>query len=109
MKEKTTRSESPLHVALRCKAPETIVHMLLQAYPDAAKDTFDAYPLTARDAFGNLWADPGDLPLHMALKRGAPNSTLQALLQAHPGATQAADFDCKLPLQLAVEQQVALD
>lgn len=108
-KEKTTRSESPLHVALRRGVSETVVHMLLQSYPDAAKDAFDAFPATKRDAFGGLWASPGDLPLHTALKRGAPESILQALLSAHPMAAQAIDFHDKLPLQIALEQRVAQD
>ena len=60
--------------------------MLLQAFPDAAKE---------KDKDGNL-------ALHYAVQNKAPLEVVSALLQAFPDAAKEKDKDGKLALHYAV-------
>jgi hypothetical protein len=84
----------PLHIALACGAPHTLVRAILASYPEAAKTA---------DARGNL-------PLHLLLQSlssqtdwKAAYSSMSLLLQAFPGGKVQPNMHSKLPIQMILD------
>eukprot|EP00984_Skeletonema_dohrnii_P026995 scaffold16422_cov78-Skeletonema_dohrnii-CCMP3373.AAC.4 len=77
----------PLHEAIRYRAPDEVILLLLKACPQAAakKDQHKA------------------LPLHFAIDVSSSEKVIKALLNAHPGAASARNpYTRELPLHVAV-------
>jgi hypothetical protein len=75
----------PLHLAIRRKAPLSVIRGLLDANPDA---------ITKQEYFGML-------PLAVACHSGSPLEIVRELWQAHPSAIEKTDIAGMLPLHLA--------
>jgi hypothetical protein len=84
----------PLHIALACSAPCSLVSAILASYPEGAQRV---------DARGNL-------PLHV-LVQGLSNQTdwkaaqssMSLLLEAFPGGILQPDMHSKLPIQILLD------
>jgi hypothetical protein len=84
----------PLHIAVACGAPHTLMRAILASYPEGAKTA---------DARGNL-------PLHLLL-HGLSSQTdwketytsMSLLLQAFPGGKVQLNMHSKLPIQMILD------
>jgi len=84
------RGQLPLHSALdHYGATESIVTMLLEAYPEAVKE---------KDEMGER------LPLHYACKEGVAHAgVVELLIEAYPDGLLVSDASNALPLHLALK------
>ena len=79
----------PLHVALRRRAPLSLTHQILRAYPDG---------VYCREFYGML-------PLHVACHAGCSVETVTLLYSKYPEAAHIADMSGMLPLHLACSSE----
>merc|ERR1740121_2129462 len=79
----------PLHWALARGHPERVIHAVLEAHPDAARQPDVA----------------GRCPLHWALECRYPESVVHAVLEAHPDAARKRDWHGSFPLHFALDHQ----
>jgi hypothetical protein len=122
----------PIHIACMSKCSSTIIHALLESYPESAFDkdlkyskfplqylveekTVDAECLTALLCVHPLSAcakdSSGKLPLHHAAGATALQSPLviQTLLDVFPSGAGITDNNGKLPISYAVEEGASED
>jgi hypothetical protein len=84
----------PLHIAMVCSAPHSLVSAILASYPEGAQ---------TEDARGNL-------PLHLLVQGlsnqtdwKAAHSSMSLLLQAFPRGLVQPDMHSKLPIQILLD------
>eukprot|EP01046_Picozoa_sp_COSAG06_P030772 COSAG06_NODE_2946_length_6041_cov_16.046914_2_plen_1368_part_00 len=118
-KEKDSDQNTPLHLALKNKAPAEVTLVVLKAFPGACKEKDStqstplryalAYQAPAEVTLALLAAHPDACkekdsyqrtPLHLALYYKAPAEVTLALLAAHPGVCKEKDSDQKTPLDV---------
>ena len=84
-------SQLPLHLAIVCGAPFSVLGRLIDLYPDAVCCT----------------DDEGMLPIHLALRHGASKDTVNNLLLEFPGSVNIQDKFGFTPIQLNTRANVA--
>jgi len=85
-KTKVRWSQLPLHLAIVCGAPFSVVGRLIEAYPQAVRCTDDQRML----------------PLHLALRHNACDDVVAYLLMQFPESVNAKGKDGRLPIQCAL-------
>jgi hypothetical protein len=87
----------PIHYALECGAPRTLVSAILSKYPEGAR---------TKDARGNL-------PLHLLLQRlsretdwAEAHASMCLLLAAFPEGKTEADMDKQLPIEILLNARL---
>jgi ankyrin repeat protein len=123
----------PLHRALVHKASDEVILSLVKEFPEAAMAAIqnksggpDLMPLTVAlqtkrsgpvvQALLNVQVDAvscvdenGDMPLHQAIKLGAPAGSVEAILYSWEDAAKAKDKNGYLPLHLSIKHSAPGD
>jgi DNA repair exonuclease SbcCD ATPase subunit len=84
--KKVKWSQLPLHLAIVCSAPFSIIKMLVNLYPKALRCTDDQHML----------------PLHLALRQGASDEIVAFLLKEFPDAVYAKGKNGRTPVECAL-------
>lgn len=79
-------SQLPLHLAIVCGAPFSVVGRLIELYPQGVRCT----------------DDQRNLPLHLALRHNASDDVVAYLLLQFPESVNAKGKDGRLPIQCAL-------
>lgn len=118
---KNDRGNLPLHSAASFRAPLEVAESLLDAYPEAARESnnygnlalhFTAWkkgPLDVEKLLLRIYPEGaaqknnhGNLPLHYAAHYNAPLEVVEALYNAFPEGAQQNNNDNNTPLDLAI-------
>jgi DNA repair exonuclease SbcCD ATPase subunit len=84
--KKVKWSQLPLHLAIVCSAPFSIIKALVNLYPKALRCTDDQHML----------------PLHLALRQGASDEIIAFLLKEFPDAVYAKGKNGRTPVECAL-------
>lgn len=84
--KKVKWSQLPLHLAIVCGAPTSIIKQLVKLYPKALRCTDDQHML----------------PLHLALRHGATDEVVAFLLKEFPDAAYAKGKNNRTPVDCAM-------
>jgi hypothetical protein len=82
----------PIHLACSYSAPQNIVHLLIEAYPDGLK-------AKTKNGFN---------PLHIACKKSLSHEILLELIETCPDAVSDKDEFGRIPLHLACRNNISL-
>ena len=82
-------SQLPLHLAIVCGAPFSVIGRLIELYPEAVRCTDDQRML----------------PIHLALRYGATDDTIAYLLMQFPESVNAKGKDGRTPVQCALRAE----
>lgn len=108
---RNSKSETPLHVALRSGAPTDSAVALLRAFPGAALvETEDRR--TPLHCLAVAYTEGGRKPRSVAIASDGDASRLdllEQLIAAGPAAVCVSDKDGDVPLSLAIENRAPLD
>jgi hypothetical protein len=113
----------PLHQACELRAPEHVLQLVLQSYPEAAseRDTANNLPIhlacreltsgkTVDELIGafrkgvELKDSEGRLPLHLSCRKGTSKKTVETLLKVFYRGAQLKDMEGMLPIHWACSE-----
>ena len=90
----STVTYSPLHLALFCAAPLEAILAVLEAYPEAARESLQIHEMYEKQKLWGRWysrrAFVKVFPLHLAAMVGTSTEVLTAVLEAYPEAAKTA-------------------
>jgi hypothetical protein len=87
--QKVLWSQLPLHLAIVCDAPFSVIGRLIELYPQAVRCTDDQHML----------------PIHLALRHNASDDVVAYLLMQFPESVNAKGKDGRLPVDCALRAE----